>query len=109
MLKCEGYKMFSGSAVIRPKNPKFPPQTIKGTWLYKPEYDCWYVNGSSYMAEIVTDFTEEPSGADLIAELEIRLDALKDIVAYGGNEQEIRGIVSNVEKWIAGVKARAGV
>ena len=106
MLKCEGYKMFSGSAVIRPKNPKFPPQTIKGTWLYKPEYDCWYVNGSSYMAEIVTDFMEEPSGADLIAELEARLNALKDMLAESENVDVVRELVLNTESWIAGVKER---
>ena len=106
MLKCEGFRMFSGSAVVRPKNPKFEPRTIKGTWLYKPEYKCWYCGGSSYPEEIVTEICEEPTGRDLIEELESRLDALKDIVAGGGNEQEVRGIVSSTEKWLAGVKER---
>ena len=50
MLTCEGYKMFYGMATVTPVNPKFPQQTITGTWLYKPEYDCWYVNGESYPA-----------------------------------------------------------
>lgn len=59
MLKCEGYKMFYGSARIVPVNPVFPEKTEHGTWLYKPEYDCWYVNGSSYPAEIVTSIQEE--------------------------------------------------
>lgn len=53
MLKCEGYKMFRGKAVVISKNPKFPPLTEDGDWLYKPEYDCWYVNGHSYPAGIV--------------------------------------------------------
>lgn len=58
MLECEGYKMFYGTATVTPKNPKFPPSTLTGTWLYKPEYDCWYVDGQSYMAEIVSDIHE---------------------------------------------------
>lgn len=53
MLKCEGYMMFNGKAMVVPKNSKFPPREENGTWLYKPEYDCWYVNGHSYPAEIV--------------------------------------------------------
>ncbi len=53
MLCCEGYKMFDGVAMIVPKNPRFAPYVEDGVWLYKPEYDCGYVNGSSYPAEIV--------------------------------------------------------
>ena len=53
MLSCEGYKMFRGAATISPPNPKFPPFAEDGDWLYKPEYDCWYVNGSSYPSKVV--------------------------------------------------------
>ena len=59
MLKCEGYKMFLGRADIVPKNPKFSPYSIHGTWLYKPEYDCWYVNGESFPASIVKNIEED--------------------------------------------------
>lgn len=59
MLECEGYRMFKGEATITPPNPKFQAETIYGTWLYKPEWDCWYVNGSSYPAEVVSGFTED--------------------------------------------------
>ena len=52
MLKSEGYRMFRGVMRITPKNPKFPPQEIRGDWLYKPEHRCWYANGSSYPEEI---------------------------------------------------------
>ena len=55
MLKCEGYKMFHGIMTITPKpvgEYKIPSMDIEGVWLYKPEYDCWYCNGSSYPAEI---------------------------------------------------------
>ena len=52
MISCEGYKMFRGIMRIVPKNPKFPCVDINAFWLYKPEYDCWYGNGSSYPAEI---------------------------------------------------------
>lgn len=59
MLKCEGYKMFKGKMRVVPKNPKYPPFVEDGTWLYKPNYDCWYVNGSSYMASIVDESSIE--------------------------------------------------
>lgn len=57
MLKCEGYKMFKGSARITPLQGE--PYEVAGTWLYKPEYDCWYVNGHSYPAGIVSAIREE--------------------------------------------------
>lgn len=59
MLECEGYKMFRGEATVTPRLVKFPIEKIYGTWLYKPEWDCWYVNGNSYPAEIVSDFKED--------------------------------------------------
>ena len=64
MLKCEGYKMFNGIMTVTPKStsgPAFPPMEIEGTWLYKPEHDCWYCKGYSYPAnicEIKSDRTE---------------------------------------------------
>ena len=57
MLKCEGYMMFRGTATIAPTNGK--PYDVTGDWLYKPEYHCWYCNGSSYPACIVTNIREE--------------------------------------------------
>ena len=59
MLSCEGYKMFRGSALITPKNDTIIPYRVSGTFLYKPEYDVWYVGGSSYPAKIVSDLREE--------------------------------------------------
>lgn len=59
MLKCEGYKMFRGKATIIPTNKAFGPFEVYGTWLYKPEYDCWYVKGDSYPASIVHDILED--------------------------------------------------
>lgn len=58
MLTCEGYIMFYGYGTVTSRNPKFPTMRILGTWLYKPEFDCWYCNGSSYPAEIVSDLEE---------------------------------------------------
>lgn len=58
-LTCEGYKMFKGTATVRPKNPKFDAFNVYGTWLYKPEYDCWYVNGHSYPANIICDIKDD--------------------------------------------------
>ena len=59
MLKCEGYMMFRGTATIRPKSQSRKEYKEHGDWLYKPEWDCWYVNGSSYPAEIVENIEEE--------------------------------------------------
>lgn len=52
MLICEGYKMFGGTAHIKPTNPAFEEQDVEGVFLYKPEYDCWYGNGVSYPSGI---------------------------------------------------------
>ena len=52
MLSCEGYKMFKGTMRIIPKNTAFPPFTREGTWLYKPDTDCWYCGGSSFSADM---------------------------------------------------------
>lgn len=57
MLECEGYKMFFGSAQILPVNRE--PFVVRGTWLYKPQYDTWYCSGRSYPACIVGEITEE--------------------------------------------------
>ena len=57
MFECEGYKMFKGRATVVPV--KGEPFTISGVWLYKPEWDHWYVGGRSFSANIVTDIKEE--------------------------------------------------
>ena len=59
MLTCEGYKMFKSTARIVPTTDWREPFDETGTWLYKPEHNCWYVNGHSYPADVVTDFREE--------------------------------------------------
>ncbi len=50
MLECEGYKMFVGVMKVTPKNGG-TSRFIGGTWLYKPDTNCWYCNGSSFPAE----------------------------------------------------------
>ena len=61
ILKCEGYMMFEGKMIITPKN-EIPAYTQEGTWLYKPEYDCWYCKGHSYPAEICVIVNEDKEG-----------------------------------------------
>ena len=63
MLTSEGYKMFRGSGQIRNTQTGKTVRTERGDWLYKPEYDCWYVNGSSYPAECVTVVEDETKAA----------------------------------------------
>ncbi len=52
ILRCEGYQMFEGIMEIVPKTDKLRPFTVEGTWLFKPEYNCWYCKGSSYPSDI---------------------------------------------------------
>ena len=58
MIKVEGYKAFHGTMQITPKCD-VPPFTITCDWLYKPEYNCWYGNGQSFMADICKVVKEE--------------------------------------------------
>lgn len=58
MLTCEGYRMFYGTATVTPVSG-FAQMEITGTWLYKPEHDCWYVNGASYTANVVSNIREK--------------------------------------------------
>ena len=59
MLQSEGYKMFRGIGTIHNAKTGKEIELQCGEWLYKPEYDCWYVNGHSYPAECVTVLTDE--------------------------------------------------
>lgn len=70
MLECDGYKMFKGKATITPApTSPFKPFDAEGTWLYKPEYDCWYCKPDSpifghmmtqsFPAEVVFNFRED--------------------------------------------------
>lgn len=52
MICSEGYKAFRGTMRIVPKNPNMKPYELTADWLYKPEYQCWYGKGSSFMEEI---------------------------------------------------------
>ena len=63
MLKCDGYKMFIGSALITPVNGRAPFR-LHGTWLYRPDVDCWYVQkqgefAQSMPCDVVSDFQED--------------------------------------------------
>ena len=104
MIKCEGYKAFHGTATIRPLNPAFPARDVTGDWLYKPDCNCWYCQGSSFPAEIVTDIREESEAADLVSELKRRLNALQDLVTHGQNIKEIDELVAATRAWLAGIE-----
>lgn len=58
ILCCEGYRMFEGKMIIKPRN-EIQPYIQEGTWLYKPEYNCWYCHGHSYPAEICNIIDED--------------------------------------------------
>lgn len=53
MIKVEGFKAFHGDMTIIPKNTLYQSFYVcDKDWLYRPDTDCWYGNGSSYPAEI---------------------------------------------------------
>lgn len=64
MLKCEGYKMFYGTALITCQNGRVYRE--RGTWLYRPDLEMWFVTpnklhplGTSYPPDMVSDFVED--------------------------------------------------
>lgn len=54
MIKIDNYKAFHGVMRITPRSMIVPEFEIEADWLYKPEYKCWYGNGSSYGEDICT-------------------------------------------------------
>jgi hypothetical protein len=53
MIKVEGYKAYHGDMKIVPKNILYRAFYITDKdWLYRPDTDCWYGDGSSFPAEI---------------------------------------------------------
>lgn len=44
MICVDGYKAFHGKMKISPKRLGYEPFILEGDWLYKPEFDCWYVS-----------------------------------------------------------------
>lgn len=61
ILTCEGYKMFEGKMIIKPKTNR-QPFIEEGTWLYKPDMKCWYANGRSFPEEICCILNEDREG-----------------------------------------------
>ena len=61
MINVEGFKAFSGIMKVTPMNPNVKPFIIGGDFLYKPDMDCWYCKGRSFLAatcQILEDWTE---------------------------------------------------
>jgi hypothetical protein len=53
IVKVDGYMAFNGVMIITPIGGMFPPFKEIGSWLYKPDCDCWYSSsGASYVAKI---------------------------------------------------------
>lgn len=105
ILSCEGYKMFRGEATIVPVNRS--PYKVCGDWLYKPEWDCWYCGGSSYPAGIVKDICPEKDAKELVKELKVKLNAIQDMVVFGGNVKEIDKAVTEVRAWVSELEVKA--
>lgn len=64
MLEIEGYKMYKGDMWISPISPNKEkelksPFVLKGTWLYRPDTDCWYNGQSSFPSKICTVWLDD--------------------------------------------------
>ena len=94
MLSSEGYKMFRGTARIVPLTGRYKPYEVTGDWLYKPEWDCWYVKGSSYPAEIVKDIREEKN--EVMDDLREKIAVLNALVVKNENAGEIAEMVGKL-------------
>ena len=44
--------MFVGAMVVTPVVTSLPAFTVRGTFLYKPDTNCWYGGGRSFPADI---------------------------------------------------------
>ena len=101
MLTREGYKMFRGTGEIHHAKTGALIETQYGDWLYKPEYDCWYVNGRSYPAEcvfVVTDETEaQEVEVNLYDTVEIYQDCTVQVLRNSATGQESVGWWRNEE------------
>lgn len=120
MVKADGIWAFHGTMIYSPLNPKFQKE-VKGDFVHRffdrdgnvcngfsPDSDVqgyWYDGWSSY-DDRFCEIHEEPSAADLVAELERRISGLKGLVVTGENLPEIQAMIENVEEWLDGVKAR---
>jgi len=61
MLKCDGYAMFHGTVKVKQVGGNID---LTGTWLHRPEVDCWYCQpqkgfAASFLPEELTDFRDE--------------------------------------------------
>lgn len=67
MLSCEGYKMFQGRMTVCPvASSGVAPFRVHGTFLYRPDTECWYVGndsperpGASFHKNICEEFVEK--------------------------------------------------
>lgn len=90
VLTCEGYKIFEGVMGISPS--KTFSYDVEGTWLYKPDTDCWYCNGRSFPAEVcsiksvASPKQEEPFIVDLSVGNSLEENAMHNAIteAYRG-------------------------
>lgn len=107
MIKADGIWAFHGSMVYSPPNPRFRKE-LKGDFVHRvvDGEGYWYDSWSSYPDEYCIDIKEEPSAADLVAELEKRIAALKGLTVTVENLPEVQAIIENVSEWVDGVKAR---
>ena len=106
MISREGIKAFRGKATIAPKNTKIEPFEVIGDWVYKPETDCWYCNGKSFMSSIVTDIREEPDVKELVKEIEARIVAIRFLLVNEENKEAVEWAIERTEQWVAEVKTK---
>ena len=58
MICVDGFKAFRGKLIVTPKHPEIQPFVMEGDWIYRPDTDCWYGCGRSFVSDICTPVTE---------------------------------------------------
>lgn len=110
MISSEGYKAFYGTMRITPKNPNMEPFDLTCDWLYKPEYQCWYGKGRSFMEEICTvlvDLTDLPPNTPLTLEELLEMDGDPAYLDFGGLRGEY--VLVRAEKEEAFLRHKNGI
>ena len=90
MICSEGYKAFRGTMRIVPKNPNMKPYELTADWLYKPEYQCWYGNGSSFpeeICEVLVGLTATSPNNPLTIDQLREMDGEPVWIEWGGHPQ----------------------
>lgn len=110
MIKADGIMAFRGKLVYTPPiNPQRNGKVMYGDFVHRQFEDggYWYGKGSSF-SDKYCEVVEDVGASELLDELQVRIDILKNVVVDSGNKDVVEKIIGNVEEWICGVRSKIG-